>query len=87
MPLTPLPAAQALDQYYLEARCKILDLAAILDRMGRGKDPARAAQDPRVARIMQALDVLRDQEDDRAQRIQQVFSLPYDPAWKKPQPR
>src|SRR5262249_37923219 len=29
--MTPLPAAKALDAYFLEARAKLLDLAAILD--------------------------------------------------------
>src|SRR5262245_27221349 len=32
MTLQPLPAAKALDNYFLEARAKLLDLAAILDR-------------------------------------------------------
>ena len=35
--MTPLPATQALDRYFLEARSKLLDLAAILDRIGRGQ--------------------------------------------------
>ena len=33
--MTPLPAAKALDAHFLEARCKILDLAAIY-RHGSG---------------------------------------------------
>jgi len=84
---TPLPAAKALDQFFLDARARLLDLAAILDRVGRGTDAAKAAADPRMARIREALDVLKDQSGGRAERIQQVFSLQYDPAWKRPQPR
>jgi hypothetical protein len=85
--MTPLAADQALERYFLEARCKLLDLAAILDRIGRGQNPAQAEQDARVQRIRQALDVLHDSNGSRAERIQQFFSLPYDTAWEKPQPR
>jgi hypothetical protein len=86
-PITPLPAAKALDSYFLEARSKLLDLAAILDRISRGSDADAVNNDPRLAKIRQALEVLHDQEDGRAERIQQIFSLDYDPTWKRPQPR
>jgi hypothetical protein len=85
--MTPLPAARALDQFFLEARAKLLDLAAIFDRVGRGEEAAAAEADPRMARIRQALEVLLDRSGGRAERIQQIFSLEYDPNWKKPQPR
>jgi len=82
-----MPAAKALDQFFLDARARLLDLAAILDRVGRGGDAAQAAADPRMARIREALEVLKDQSGGRAERIQQIFSLDYDPKWKRPQPR
>ena len=85
--MTPLTAPKALDTYFLEARCKILEVAAILDRIGRGKDSPSANSDPRVERIRKALDVLADESGGRAERIQQIFSLDYDPAWKRPEPR
>jgi hypothetical protein len=85
--MTPLPANQALDSYFLEARARLLDLAAILDRIGRGAGAAGAAEDPRLAKIRQALDVLGDQSGGRAERVQKIFSLDYDPSWERPQPR
>jgi hypothetical protein len=85
--MTPLPAAKALDAYFLEARSKILDLAAILDRIGRGAGASGVDHDPRMERLRQALEVLHDQSGGRAERIQQIFSLDYDPNWKRPQPR
>ena len=85
--MTPQPAAKALDSYFLEARSKLLDLAAILDRIGRGAGGASAADDPRLAKVRQALEVLRDRDGDRAERVQQIFSLEYDPTWELPQPR
>ncbi len=83
--MNPLTAAQALDQFFLEARAKLLDLAAILDRIDRG--PGDHADDARLKNVARALDVLRDGSPERAERVQQIFSLDYDPAWKRPEPR
>jgi hypothetical protein len=85
--MTPLPAARALDQYFLEARARILDLAAFLDRVGRGDDAAAAAADPRAGKVNRALEVLRSDAPNRAELVQQIFSLEYDPEWKRPKPR
>jgi len=87
MTATPMPSGKALDVFFLEARCRLLDLAAILDRIGRGVDANQTDADPRLAKIRQALDLLHDESGGRAERIQKIFSLDYDPAWKKPQPR
>jgi hypothetical protein len=85
--MTPLPANKALDSYFLEARARLLDLAAILDRIGRGAGAAGAADDPRLAKVRQALAVLGDESGGRAERVQKLFSLDYDPSWERPQPR
>jgi hypothetical protein len=85
--MNPLPADKALDNFFLEARSKLLDVAAILDRIGRGQPGANVAADPRLARIRQALEILLDQSGGRAERVQKVFSLDYDSAWTRPQPR
>jgi hypothetical protein len=85
--MTPLPANKALDSYFLEARATLLDLAAILDRIGRGAGSGGVSDDPRLARIGEALGVLADQSGGRAERIQKIFSLDYDATWERPQPR
>ena len=87
--MTPdaLSAAAALDAYYLDARAKLLDLAATLDRVGRGAGAEAVAADPRLAGIRQALDVLRAAAGGRAAAVQQIFSVAYDPAWPKPAPK
>jgi hypothetical protein len=85
--MTPLPATQALDRHFLDARARILDLAAILDRIGRGRDASAVADDPRLLRLRQALEILLDPSGGRAERVQQIFSLDYDPNWTRPQPR
>src|SRR5436309_709689 len=85
--LAPLPATRALDNFFLEARSKLLDLAGILDRINRGLPGSELDNDPRLEKIRQALEVLHDRSGGRAERIQQIFSLEYDPGWERPQPR
>ena len=85
--MNPLPAARALDQFFLEARSRLLDLAAILDRIGRGEGADGVAADTRAERIDKALDVLRSDAPNKAELIQKLFSLDYDPDWKRPKPR
>lgn len=85
--MTPLPAAKALDQYFLEARSKLLELAAVLDRIDRGGGAETVAQDPRLQKIRRALEILRNPEPGRAERIQRTFSLDYDPHWQRPAKR
>ncbi len=81
--MKPLPAAQVLDRHFLDARARLLDLAAILDRLGRGQGAADVAGDPRLLKIRRALEVLGDGDGRRAERILKIFSLDYDPAWRK----
>jgi hypothetical protein len=85
--VSPLPAAKALDAYFLEARSKLLDVAAILDRVGRGPEADAVRNDPRMAKVYVALDALRQLDGARAERIQQIFSRPYDADWERPTPR
>jgi hypothetical protein len=82
--MTPLPAAKALDSYFLEARAKLLDLAAILDRIGRGGGGVDVASDPRLEKIERALEMLADAEGGRAERVQRIFSIAYDADWQRP---
>jgi hypothetical protein len=83
--MTPLSAKAALDQFFLDTRCRVLDLAAAFDRLDRGQGDVSA--DPRLAKLRAALEILLGPGDDRAERVQQIFSQPYDPAWKVPEPR
>ena len=82
--MTPLPASRALDQFFLEARARLLDLAAFLDRVDRGDG---SANDPRMQRIHGAIAALQSDSPGRAAAIQKIFSLEYDAAWPKPKPR
>jgi hypothetical protein len=85
--MNPLPAPRVLEQFFLEARCRLLDVAAILDRIGRGPDAATVETDPRAEKIHRALGVLMSDAPNKAELIQKLFSLEYDPEWKRPKPR
>jgi hypothetical protein len=86
--MKPLPANKALEHYFFEARAKLLDIAAILDRINRGQKAGEVPpDDPRIEKILEALEVLHDQSGGRAERIQQIFSLEYDATWEKPKPQ
>jgi hypothetical protein len=85
--MTPLSSQQALEAYFLEARCRLLDLAAILDRVDRGSEAQGAANDPRLQKIQAGIEALLKNPMGRAEAVQQVFSLPYDPSWPRPSPR
>jgi hypothetical protein len=78
---TSLSAAEILNREFLEIRCKILDLAAALDRLSRAE--GSVGEDPRMHRLREALAVVQQQSRDRAERVQMIFSRPYDESWQK----
>ena len=75
-----LTAEQILDHEYLEARCMLLELAAILDRYDRasGGDSGHGTADPRVELLYESLSVLsaRNAAPNRAERLLNLFSDP-----------
>jgi hypothetical protein len=76
-------ATEVLDRDFLETRCKILGLAATLDRIDRA--PARHGEHPdsRLGQLRRALDALVEPGPGRAETIQRIFSLEYDPGWRQ----
>ena len=79
MPI-PLDAPTVLDREFLTIRAKMIEIAAALDRLDRAEGAVRT--DPRLMQIHQGLSLLTDPEAERAERIQMVFSLPYDENWR-----
>jgi len=76
-------AQQVLDRHYLEIRCGILDLAAALDRISRSDRAQDVANDPRMALIQQAIQIVESNGTDRAERIQLLFSDQYQEGWSQ----
>ena len=79
---TTRTAIEMLDRHFLEIRHRMLDIAAALDRIDRADDAAKTRSDLRYLQLDQAIRVLTDGKPARAERIQMVFSLPYDQHWK-----
>jgi len=75
-----LTAQQILDREYLEIRAKLLEIAASLDRIQRAHGDT--ADDRRSHLIAQAIQVLADDEGNRAEKIQLLFSRQYEQDWR-----
>ena len=70
-----------MDREFFETRAKLLELAAGLDRLDRAE--GSVSNDARTQDIQQALSVLSGDQPDRAERIQLIFSLPYEENWRE----
>jgi hypothetical protein len=75
-------AQEVLNSEFLQIRCTILDLAAALDRLDRAPDHPGQHPDPRLCQINQALEALLVHDVGRAETVQRIFSLEYDPDWQ-----
>ena len=79
MPI-PLDAPEVLEREFLEIRARLLQVAASLDRLARAEGNVSA--DKRLQQLAAAFEILASSGNDRAERIQLVFSRPYDAQWK-----
>jgi hypothetical protein len=78
---SPLTAPELLEREFLETRCKLLEVAAALDRIDRAD--GSVSGDARRDKLQRALAVLAEAKPDRAERLQLLFSLNYDSDWQK----
>jgi hypothetical protein len=74
-------AEQILNREFLEIRCRILDLAASLDRLDRSE--GSVSQDPRMDQLRRGLELLLAPSDQRAEQVQLLFSRAYTPHWRE----
>jgi hypothetical protein len=72
----PMSAAKVLDREFLGIRCRLIELAAALDRIDRAE--GAVVDDPRRLQIRRSLEILSAETDEpsRAERVQMEFSLP-----------
>ncbi len=79
-PLPTLPSKATLDLYFLDARHRLIELAAFLDRIERGNVSAGGTSNPvddfRLKAFRDAAQILADDQSDKARRIQMIFSDP-----------
>ena len=80
MPISP-DATEVLNREFLEVRARLLEVGAALDRIDRAS--GSTADDPRREQIRGAISELNGSGPDRVERIQLLFSLPYQSDWKQ----
>lgn len=80
------PAEIVLEASYLETRAKLLEVAAVLDRIDRaandGDQGLPADSDQARRKLMGAIEILLEDHAGRAEKIQQLFSRPYESDWR-----
>ena len=72
----PLTTRQIIDEYFIENRTRILEVAAFLDRLGRSADQAARASDFRMQAFSRALEALAAPSTGKVSQIQLLFSDP-----------
>lgn len=82
-PPNPSNALRILDEQFLTVRARLIEIAANLDRIDRaagseGAGGLLADGDARMQQIRQAIKQLLEPGPGRAERLQLIFSLPYD---------
>jgi hypothetical protein len=80
MPHT-ITAPKVFDREFLGVRSRLIEVAAALDRIERAK--GFTSGDPRREKIRQAIEVLLGDAANKAEKVQMLFSLPYEENWQK----
>lgn len=71
----PKTGRELIDEYFIENRTRLLDIAAFLDRLDRAADDSASA-DFRMRAFREALGVLCNGDFPRTDAIQMIFSDP-----------
>ena len=74
--------AEVLNRDFLETRSRILEVAAALDRLDRAASHPGETPDRRLSQLRQTIEALLEPGPGRAETIQLLFSLDYDPHWQ-----
>jgi hypothetical protein len=71
----PLTGEEVVDEYFIENRTRLLEIAAFLDRLDR-VDSGTRNRDFRMKAFSEALTILAGSSDDRLMQIQMLLSDP-----------
>jgi hypothetical protein len=79
-----MPASRSadtvLDREFLRIRCRLIELAAIFDRIDRAEGVT--ADNPQWPQIRRSLEILLRDAPGRTEQVQMAFSLPYEENWR-----
>ena len=73
---SPKTAQELLDMYFLDIRSALLEAAAALDRIERAQPIGEDLEDPRLSKLFEACDIIRQEKNNRAERFLTLFSDP-----------
>ena len=79
-------AEDIFEHSFLDVRAKLLEVAAVLDRVDRAAEngvPLRGIASDRRAKTDDAIRILLSEGPDRARRLQQLFSREYESDWRE----
>lgn len=76
----PRDAERILNEEFIIARSKILELAATLDRLDRAPGQIKNTTSQKL--LEQGLAILCDDQPEKAKRVQLLMSRQYDPEWR-----
>ena len=71
---SPKSAKQLLDMYFLDARCALLETAAAFDRIERSDGGDEVFSDPRLKRLLEACDIIKNSKQNRVERFLTLLS-------------
>jgi hypothetical protein len=74
-------AEQVVEQEFLVVRSKILEIAAFFDRLD-DEQKLGASSETRLNLLREGCQILLDDDDDKAARVQLLFSRQFDPKWR-----
>ena len=72
----PLTMKQVMQEYFIENRTRVLEVASFLERLERASDGESPAQDFRMVALQRALNVLTSNDPDKVGQIELIFSDP-----------
>jgi len=72
----PRPAREILEGAFLEARSRLLELAATLDRIDRAGEPERARADFRYQALRRGIEIVAGEGPGRARALLDAWSDP-----------
>ncbi len=72
----PLAMKQVMQEYFIENRTRVVEIAAFLNRLERASDGVSPAEDFRMTALQRALAVLASNDPDKLGQIQLIFSDP-----------
>ena len=73
-------AQQIVAEDFMIARARIVELAAVLDRIDRAAGDVNDSKN--MLLLVQGLHILCDVEAEKAKRVQLLMSRQYDPQWQ-----